>query len=50
MSLAWMRHCDFYPDIPDSDVDYVALDGDLIIGPRAAIPVRPGEWRLVSGP
>jgi hypothetical protein len=32
MSIAWMRHRDFYPDIPDSDVDFVALDGDTIVG------------------
>jgi hypothetical protein len=32
VSIAWMRHCDVYPDIPESDVDFIALDGDAIVG------------------
>jgi hypothetical protein len=32
MSVFFMRHCDVYRDIPESDVDFVAFDGDQIVG------------------
>jgi|tagenome__1003787_1003787.scaffolds.fasta_scaffold20764338_2 hypothetical protein len=32
MPVEWMRHCDVYPDLPPSDLDWVAFDGDQIIG------------------
>jgi hypothetical protein len=32
MPIEWMRHCDVYPDIPESDVDFVAFDDDQIVG------------------
>jgi hypothetical protein len=32
MSIEWMRHCDVYRDIPESDVDFIAFDDDQIIG------------------
>jgi hypothetical protein len=32
MRVFWMRHCDVYPDIPRSETDFVALDGDTIVG------------------
>jgi hypothetical protein len=32
MRVEWMRHSDVYPDLPPSDLDWVAFDGDEIVG------------------
>src|SRR4051794_37199519 len=32
MMVEWMRHCDVFTDLPPSDLDWVALDGDRIVG------------------
>ena len=46
MAVFWMRHCDVYSGVPESDVDFIAFDGDQIIGRVLQFPFGPetGVW------
>lgn len=44
--VQWMRHCDVFPDLKPSNTDWVALDGDRIVGRVMQFDSGPesGRW------